>query len=64
MITYTYKCKECGVVFETKQNISDETLKDCPECKTENVLERVIQTAGGFRIGGAGVSKPTSTYYW
>jgi len=64
MITYTYKCKECDHVFEAKQNISDDNLTDCPECKVENAIIRILQPAGGFRIGGAGVSNPTSTYYW
>lgn len=64
MITYKYKCKECNHVFETKQNISDDNLTDCPKCKVENTIGRILQPAGGFRIGGAGVSNPTSTYYW
>lgn len=64
MITYTYKCKDCEHVFEIKQRISDDNLTDCPKCEKKNVLERVLQPAGGFRIGGAGVTNPTSTYYW
>ena len=36
----------------------------CPHCEEKDVLKRIIQPAGGFRIGGAGVTKPTSTYYW
>ena len=39
MPIYEYKaksgtkgCKHCAVGFETLQKISDETLKNCPEC--------------------------------
>ncbi len=59
MITYTYKCTDCDHVFETQQRIVDDPLKECPECKKET-LQKVIQTAGGFRIGGRGVHRPTS----
>jgi len=59
VITYTYKCLDCDHVFEAQQRIVDDPLKECPECKKET-LQKVIQTAGGFRIGGRGVHRPTS----
>jgi putative FmdB family regulatory protein len=62
-MTYTYKCKKCGVRFETKQSIHDDSLTDCDDCHTEGSLERVITLAGDFRIWGGGVEKPTSSLY-
>jgi len=61
MSTYTYKCDACGEVFETKQSMKDNALTDCPYCEKENVLKRIIQAAGGFRIWGRGVHAPTSS---
>jgi putative FmdB family regulatory protein len=60
-MTYTYKCKGCGEVFEVKQKMHHASLTDCPHCEEKDVLERVIQTAGGFRIWGRGVHAPTSS---
>ena len=62
MPTYTYKCHGCEEVFETTQRMVDDKLTDCPYCEKENVLERIIvSTAGGFRIWGGGVHRPTSS---
>ena len=59
MPTYVYRCTECGAELEVKQSMKDEPLKFCTECQTDS-LKRVIQPAGGFRIYGRGVHKPTS----
>ena len=32
MPTYEYKCEECGIVFERFQHLSEEPLRECPEC--------------------------------
>lgn len=32
MPTYVYRCKNCEHQFEVVQRISDEPLRDCPEC--------------------------------
>ena len=60
MITYTYKCDDCDHVFEAQQRISEDPLTECPECKKQNTNRIVVSTAGGFRIGGRGVHRPTS----
>jgi len=65
-ITYTYKCnnEDCEVhnlEFEVRQKISDDPLTTCPECGKET-LAKVITSAGGFRIGGLGVHKPTAMW--
>lgn len=35
MPTYVYECKACRHQFETFQKITDEPVKQCPECKGE-----------------------------
>lgn len=59
MPTYTYKCEKCNDEFELVQSMKDEPLKHCEKCG-EDTLKKVIQTAGGFRIYGRGVHRPTS----
>ena len=44
MPIYEYQCDTCGLRFERRQHMSDEPLKDCPEC--EGHLHRVIQPVG------------------
>lgn len=50
---YDYECDSCGHEFETFQNMSDDPLTDCPECKGN--VRRVI--------GGAGVIFKGSGFY-
>jgi putative FmdB family regulatory protein len=41
---YEYQCDTCGLRFERRQRMSDEPLKDCPEC--DGHVHRVIQPVG------------------
>jgi putative FmdB family regulatory protein len=41
---YEYQCDTCGLRFERRQHMSDEPLKDCPEC--DGHVHRVIQPVG------------------
>jgi putative FmdB family regulatory protein len=60
MATYDYKCTECDhKMGDVVQSIHSDPLMDCPSCG-KPTLQRVINAAGGFRIGGNGVSAPTS----
>ena len=59
MPTYVYKCPDCEHEFETVQSMKDKPLTKCPECKKKNLF-KVLQPAGGFRIYGRGVTRPTS----
>ena len=52
MPTYEYKCKDCKHNFEVVQRMVDEPLKECPECKKEE-LQKVI-SASGFQLKGTG----------
>lgn len=53
MPTYEYKCLNCKKDFEFFQGISEEPLKLCPNCNTEN-LERLFSLGGGILFKGTG----------
>lgn len=44
MPTYEYECETCGIHFERFQRITDEALKQCPEC--EGPVHRVLHPVG------------------
>jgi putative FmdB family regulatory protein len=52
MPIYEYQCTECGYQTEMLQKISDEPLKDCPECGKPTMKKMV--TAAAFRLKGGG----------
>ncbi len=53
MPTYEYKCKACGYEMEEFQSITEEPLKHCPNCNTDNLV-RVIGTGAGLIFKGTG----------
>ncbi len=52
MPIYEYQCQSCGHELEKLQRISDERLRDCPDCG-EAELNRLV-SAAGFRLKGGG----------
>ena len=44
MPLYTYKCTNCGHVFEASQRMSDDPLEECPVCLGN--VRRVINSVG------------------
>ena len=52
MPIYEYECKKCGHQMEALQRMSDDPLKDCPECNAPE-LKKMI-SAAGFRLSGSG----------
>ena len=52
MPIYEYQCSACGYQTEVLQKISDEPLKDCPECGKPAMKKMV--TAAAFRLKGGG----------
>ncbi len=46
MPTYTYRCNNCEYQFDIKQRMADDPLADCPECKTESSLRKVLNSVG------------------
>lgn len=64
MPNYDYQCKECSHNLEIFQNMSDEKLTECPECK-KNSLERIINGGAALLFKGNGFyvndSRPSTT---
>jgi putative FmdB family regulatory protein len=58
MPVYEYRCKKCGKVFDYKQKMADEPLKECLENICEEPergeVERVISGSIGFQFKGTG----------
>ncbi|MEE4219248.1 MAG: zinc ribbon domain-containing protein [Xanthomonadales bacterium] len=52
MPIYEYQCQSCGHELEKIQRMSDDPLKDCPDCGQAQ-LQRLV-SAAGFRLKGAG----------
>ncbi len=52
MPIYEYQCEACSHKMEKLQKISDEPLKECPECH-EPKLNKLV-SAAGFRLKGGG----------
>jgi len=52
MPIYEYVCVKCEHSMEAIQKMSDDPLKDCPECG-EAALQKKI-SAAGFRLKGSG----------
>ena len=53
MPTYSFRCENCGHEFDAIQRMSDDPLKECPECKKE-ALKKIINSTGGFQLKGSG----------
>ena len=53
MPTYEYECSACNHAFEILQSMSDEKLKECPQCH-QMKLERLIGGGGGIIFKGTG----------
>ena len=52
MPIYEYKCESCGHALEALQKISDDPLKECPNCKAQALKKQI--SAVGFRLKGGG----------
>ena len=52
MPIYEYRCQNCGHELEALQKISDDALKQCPECERSELKK--LMSAVGFRLKGSG----------
>lgn len=52
MPIYEYSCNACDHALEKMQKMSDEPLKDCPECGKPELTK--LMSASGFRLKGSG----------
>jgi len=50
--TYTYRCTQCGYVFDQFQSITDDPIRTCPQCGGKVV--RVITGGSGIVFKGSG----------
>jgi len=50
-MTYEYKCKHCGYVWEKEQGIKDDAIKKCPKCKNQSA-QRLISGGTAFHLKG------------
>jgi len=52
MPTYNYKCNDCEHQFLEFQKMSDDPVKDCPQCEGE--VRRIISGGSGMIFKGTG----------
>lgn len=52
MPIYEYKCGACEHELEALQKMSDEPLKQCPECGEASLVKKI--SAAAFRLKGGG----------
>jgi putative FmdB family regulatory protein len=54
MPTYQYVCSKCNTNFELKQSFNDESIANCPKCKSESrrlfVPVPIIFKGSGFYV--------------
>ncbi|MBN9230283.1 MAG: FmdB family transcriptional regulator [Legionella sp. 40-6] len=52
MPIYEYQCTNCNQNFDLLQKISDEPIKECPQCHQQSMQKLV--SAAGFQLKGTG----------
>ena len=52
MPIYEYRCEACNHQFDALQKMSDEALKNCPNCAKPALIKLV--SAPAFRLNGTG----------
>jgi len=52
MPIYEYQCSACDHIFDALQKMSDDVLKDCPDCGKPEL--RKLLSAPNFRLKGSG----------
>ena len=52
MPIYEYRCPDCGYEFEKIQSFSDDPVKQCPTCESQDVRKKISLSA--FSLKGSG----------
>ena len=52
MPIYEYRCPACGHEFEKLQRMSDDPIRDCPECSGSQVKKLISRTSFVLKGGG------------
>jgi putative FmdB family regulatory protein len=50
---YEYKCTKCGKELEVMHKVSDPAPAECPECKAQGSLEKLVSRTS-FQLKGGG----------
>jgi putative FmdB family regulatory protein len=50
---YEYKCTKCGKELEVMHKVSDPAPAECPECKAQGTLEKLVSRTS-FQLKGGG----------
>lgn len=53
MPLFDYKCTNCGETLELLQKFNEATPGECPHCKAQNTLERLVSKSS-FHLKGDG----------
>ena len=53
IMTYDYVCTACAHVWEAQQRITEDALKECPQCH-EQTAKRQVSGGQGFILKGGG----------
>lgn len=53
MPIYEYKCTKCGKELEVMHKVSDPAPAECPECKAQGTLEKLVSRTS-FQLKGGG----------
>jgi len=51
MPIYEYECKACENVFEVQQRMTDEPLRECPDC--QGAVKKLVSVSS-FQLKGGG----------
>lgn len=52
MPIYEYGCEACGHTFERLQKVSDDPVKNCPECDGQDTVKKLISRSSFVLKGG------------
>ncbi len=52
-MTYEYQCTSCSHEWEAEQKITEEPLKECPQCHKETA-KRLVSGGTGTHLKGDG----------
>lgn len=53
-MTYEYECRGCQHAWTAEQRITEDAVKTCPACGTDQAVRLI--SGGAFRLVGAGWS--------
>ena len=52
MPTYSYRCNACGFEFDRVQRMTEDAIKECPECHKDQATRQI--SGGNFILKGSG----------